>query len=90
MDLPYLEGMALITAVYLVSSVLPVIQLFDVLVRGSVAVSLFGLLGYDTALVLTATTIMWFLNVGLPILPGMYWVARLQPRETPQPKEMTV
>lgn len=73
-DLPYLILMSAITSVYFLASSLPTFQFLDFAVKGSVAVYFFGILGVNEWVVIFVTTLMWFLNVVLPVLIGSYFV----------------
>jgi hypothetical protein len=64
---------------YLLSSLLAVMQLLDVVVRGGVAVLIFGLATTDESALLIITLIMWLLNVALPIIPGSYFILTYSP-----------
>ena len=73
-DLGYLECMSLLSLSYLISSLIPGFVIFDWLVKGSVAVAVFGRFGVDEILVLSITSVMWLLNFGLPSLVGTLYV----------------
>lgn len=73
-DLPYLIAIATITSVYFLASSLPTFQFLDFAVKGSVAVYFFGILGVNEWIVIFITTLMWFLNVVLPVIIGSYYV----------------
>lgn len=73
-DLPYLILMSAITCIYFLASSLPTFQFLDFAVKGSVAVYFFGLLGVNEWIVVFISTLMWFLNVVLPVLIGSYYV----------------
>ena len=73
-DLPYLETMIGITSMYLLSSVIPTLFLFDVVVKGSVAVFVFGFLGINEFTVLCTVTLMWLLNFVLPSIFGSFHI----------------
>lgn len=73
-ELPYLIIMATIFAVYFLASSLPTFQFLDFAVKGSVAVYFFGLLGVNEWIVVFISTLMWFLNVVLPVVIGSYFV----------------
>lgn len=81
-NLGFVEGMALIATTYLVASMLPVLNVFDVVVKGSVAVFVFGFAGIDGLLLIYVTTLMWLLNVVLPCLPGSWFVIRFKQRSS--------
>jgi hypothetical protein len=48
--------------------------LFDIIVKGSIAVWLFSFLGIDELLILSVVTIMWIFNFVLPSFFGSYFV----------------
>ncbi len=72
--LSYSEAMVAITAMYLLASVLPSVFVFDVVIKGSVAVFLFSFLGVSEIIVLSTVTIMWLANFVLPSLFGSYYI----------------
>ena len=73
-DLPYLTMMATIATVYFLASSLPSFQFLDFAVKGSVAVFFFEKLGVNEWIVVFISTLMWFLNVVLPVAIGSYYV----------------
>jgi hypothetical protein len=73
-EISYALGMSLITTMYLVSSLVPMLQLFDVVIKTGVAVALFSWVEVPELTIVTITALMWFFNVALPILPGSYFV----------------
>lgn len=73
-DLPYLTMMATIASVYFLASSLPTFQFLDFAVKGIVAVYFFGILGVNEWVVVFISTLMWFLNVVLPVIIGSYYV----------------
>ncbi|MBC7847143.1 MAG: hypothetical protein H7Y10_11685 [Flavobacterium sp.] len=73
-DLPYFTLMATIVSVYFLASSLPTFQFLDFAVKGSVAVYFFGILGVNEWIVVFISTLMWFLNVVLPVVIGSYYV----------------
>lgn len=79
-DLPYLTMMASIAAVYFLASSLPSFQFLDFAVKGSVAVFFFGKLGVNEWIVIFISTLMWFLNVVLPVVIGSYYVLKFKPK----------
>lgn len=79
-DLPYFTLMAAIAAVYFLASSLPSFQFLDFAVKGSVAVFFFGKLGVNEWIVIFISTLMWFLNVVLPVILGSYFVLKFKPK----------
>jgi hypothetical protein len=73
-DLAYLTLMAAVTSVYFLASSLPTFQFLDFAVKGSVAIFFFGILGVNEWIVIFVSTLMWFLNIVLPVVIGSYYV----------------
>ena len=75
-DIPltYFEGMIIISSMYLLVSIIPSIFIFDVVIKGSVAVYLFSFVGANELTILVIVTIMWLLNFVLPSVFGSYYV----------------
>ena len=73
-DLLYFDAMVLITSMYLLASIIPSIFIFDVVVKGSIAVYLFSFANVNELTILCITTIMWLLNFVLPSIFGSYYV----------------
>jgi hypothetical protein len=82
-DLPYLTLMSAITSIYFLSSSLPSFQFLDFAVKGSVAIFFCGLLGINSWIPLLITSLMWFLNVVIPVLIGSYFVLNFKPLASP-------
>ena len=78
--LPYFTLMATIATVYFLASSLPNFQFLDFAVKGSVGVYFFGLLGINEWIVIFITTLMWFLNVVIPVVIGSYFVLKYKPK----------
>ena len=72
--LPYFILIATIAVVYFLASSLPTFQFLDFAVKGSVAIYFFGILGVNEWIVVFISTLMWFLNVVLPVILGSYYV----------------
>ena len=70
----YFTAMMVITTMYLLSSVIPSIFIFDVVIKGSVAVYLFSMLGVNDWTILYIVTLMWLLNFVVPSIIGSYYV----------------
>lgn len=77
-DLPYWTLMATIASVYFLASSLPTFQFLDFAVKGSVAVYFFGNLGVNEWVVVFISTLMWFLNVVLPVFIGSFYVFKFK------------
>ena len=73
-DVTYFNAMIVITTMYLLSSIIPTIFVFDVVVKGSVALYLFNLAGVNDLTVLSIIMLMWILNFVLPSVFGSIYV----------------
>jgi len=73
-DFTYLDAIILISTMYLLVSIIPTIFIFDVVVKGSVALYVFGFADINNITILSVTTLMWLLNFVLPSIFGSYYV----------------
>ena len=73
-NLSYFDIYFTVTIVYFLSSSLPSFQFLDFAVKGSVALYFFQKFGVASTTVIFITTLMWFLNVVIPVLIGSYFV----------------
>lgn len=73
-NISYLEAMSVITSMYLIASIVPSIFIFDVVIKGSIAVYLFSFLGINELIILCTITLMWLLNFVLPSIFGGFYV----------------
>ncbi len=72
--LPYFSMMATIATVYFLASSLPNFQFLDFAVKGSIGIYFYSLLGVNEWIVIFVTTLMWFLNIVIPITIGGFYV----------------
>ncbi len=77
-DINYLNAMILITSMYFLASIFPSIFIFDVVIKGGIAVYLFSLIGVDELVTLSVVTLMWILNFVLPSIIGSYYILRFK------------
>ncbi|NRD21861.1 flippase-like domain-containing protein [Winogradskyella litoriviva] len=73
-NINYINAMIVITSMYLLASIVPTISIFDVIIKGSIAVFLFSYLGIDELTILVISTLMWCLNFVIPSVIGSYFV----------------
>ncbi|WP_066221853.1 lysylphosphatidylglycerol synthase domain-containing protein [Formosa haliotis] len=73
-DITYLKAMMLISSMYVLASILPSIFIFDVVLKGSIAVYLFSFFNINEVVVLSCILLMWILNTVLPSVIGSYFV----------------
>jgi hypothetical protein len=85
LNFTFTECLQVIPVMYLVLAAIPTAALTELGVRGSVAVFLFALVGGSTATsaewtlaIISATTLIWLLNIALPSLAGVLVVFRLK------------
>ncbi|GAA0872456.1 lysylphosphatidylglycerol synthase domain-containing protein [Gangjinia marincola] len=69
-ELPYLLVMSGIFLTYLISSITPILSMFDIVLKVGIAISIFTFMGAEELAVLCATTLMWGLNFILPAIVG--------------------
>jgi lysylphosphatidylglycerol synthase-like protein len=73
-DFHYFEAMIMITTMYLLVSIIPTIFVFDVVVKGGIAIYLFSFVGIDELTILSITMLMWLFNFVLPSVLGSLYV----------------
>ncbi len=78
-EVSYIICMSSIAAMYFIASVIPMLSIFDFVVKGSVAVFVFSFLSMSPLIVLTITTLMWLFNFVLPAIIGSYFVLKFKP-----------
>lgn len=88
--LPYLILISTIASVYFLASSLPTFQFLDFAVKGGVAIYFFGILGVNEWIVVFISTLMWFLNVVIPVVIGSYYVLNFKssPQTSPDDREL--
>lgn len=82
LEITYWTALAFISSMYLIASVIPAISLFDVVIKSSVAISVFSLLGFQALPILSITLVMWLLNFALPAIIGSYFVLTFKTHTT--------
>lgn len=78
-NIAFFEAMPLIFAMYLLVSILPTLFIFDVVIRGGVAVWLFSFAGVPELIVLSTVLAMWLFNFVFPALLGSFFVLTYKP-----------
>lgn len=79
-DISYLDAMACIASMYLIASIIPMLSLFDVALKGSVSMFVFSWFGHISfAPILATVSLMWILNFALPAIVGSYFVLKFKP-----------
>ena len=73
-NVSYYNAMIVITSMYFLASVIPSVFIFDVIIKSSVAVYLFSIVGVNDFTTLSIVSLMWLLNFVLPSVFGSYYV----------------
>ena len=73
-EISYLEAMKLITSMYFFASIIPSVFILDVVIKGSVALYVFSLIGINDLIILSIVTCMWIFNFVLPSIIGGFYV----------------
>ncbi len=73
-NLDYFVLISTITTVYFLASVVPSFQFLDFALKGSLAIFFFKLLGINEWIIIFITSLMWFLNVAIPVAIGSFFV----------------
>ncbi|MGC6429894.1 MAG: hypothetical protein ACON5F_02515 [Jejuia sp.] len=73
-NLLYSEAMVVITSMYIIASIIPSIFIFDVVIKGGVALYLFSFLNINPLIILCTVMLMWILNFAIPSCFGGYYV----------------
>jgi hypothetical protein len=77
-EISYFSAMTYISSMYFLASIIPSIFVFDVVIKGSIAVYLFALIGVNELVSLSIITFMWILNFVFPSILGSYYVLRFK------------
>ena len=77
-EISYINAMILIVTMLFVISVIPTIAITEIGVRGSVALFLFGLVSANAVGILSATFVMWVINLLFPALIGTIFIFSLK------------
>ena len=79
--------MMCIFSMYLISSIIPMLSLFDVVVKGSIAILIFSLFQLNETYILAIVLLMWIFNFVLPSIAGSYFVLTFNATPLIQQKE---
>ncbi len=69
------------------ASIIPMLSLFDVLVKGSIAIIIFSFYQVNEASILAIVLLMWIFNFVLPSIVGSYFVLTFSTDKLIQQKE---
>ena len=79
-EISYIDAISAISTMYLISSFIPMLSIFDAVLKGTVAIFIFNYLDINAVLILCITTLMWFLNFVIPAIIGSYFVLTFKPK----------
>jgi len=79
----YFSLLYLTFCMYLLASIIPTLAFFDWLIKGSVAIWVFGYIELNELTVVTVTTIMWILNFAIPSIIGSIFVLNFKTIQQP-------
>jgi len=77
-DITYLDAIILTMVMLFIISIIPTIAISEIGIRGSVAVYLFSLVSSNILGILSATFVLWVINLLLPALIGAFFVFTLK------------
>ena len=80
-DVYYFNAMVVISSMYLISSIIPAILILDVVVKGSIALFLFGIVGVNSHTILSIVLLMWILNFAIPSIIGSAFILNYNYKE---------
>jgi uncharacterized membrane protein YbhN (UPF0104 family) len=75
-DLP--TASVLIAIIFLITSVVPTFALTEIATRGATAVYIFSCISNDTNAIVTASLVVWLINLALPALIGSAFIWQLK------------
>ena len=73
------EVIPYIFSMYFLASIIPALSIFDVVIKGGVAVWVFSLLGISENIILSTVFCMWILNFIIPSIIGAYFLISYKP-----------
>ena len=74
----YFDAIILTMVMLFIISIIPTIAISEIGIRGSVAVYLFSLVSANILGILSATFVLWVINLLLPALIGAFFVFTLK------------
>ena len=83
----YDNALMCIFSMYLIASIIPMLSLFDVVLKGSVAIFIFSFFQINETTILAIVLLMWIFNFMLPSIVGSYFVLTFNTDKLIQPKE---
>jgi hypothetical protein len=92
LHIPYFQALILISMTYFVMAAIPTIALADLGIRGSVSIYFIGLFSGGSIVssteILSASTLIWTINLAIPALLGIFFIHRLSFIKKPEPNDL--
>ncbi|MDP2087821.1 MAG: hypothetical protein Q8J84_00290 [Flavobacteriaceae bacterium] len=73
-DLDYFNTISAIFSMYFLAALIPTFAILDWAIKGSIAIFLLGILGFQAQEILLISLLMWIFNFALPALSGSYFM----------------
>lgn len=73
-NVDYFFIISTISTVYLLASIVPSFQFLDFALKGGLAIYFFKILGVNEWIIIFITSLMWFLNIAVPVFIGCFYV----------------
>ncbi|MFT4575243.1 MAG: uncharacterized membrane protein YbhN (UPF0104 family) [Polaribacter sp.] len=73
-DIIYSEALFSIFSMYFLASIIPMLSIFDIVIKGSIAIWVFSFFNCNEISILSVVLIMWVFNFVLPSIVGSYFV----------------
>ncbi len=77
-QIDYITAMIFISSMYILSSIIPTLFVFDAVIKGSIGIYLFSFINVSELLILSISTCMWLLNFVLPTFFGSIFILKFK------------
>lgn len=81
-EINYITAMVFISSMYLLSSIIPTLFIFDAVIKGSIGIYLFSFLNVNELIILSISMLMWLLNFALPTGFGSIFILKFKPHQS--------
>ncbi len=81
-EVPVFQGFMCIAFIFLVQTSIPLPALWGLLIRGKLALDVWGIFSPNEIAILASTFSLWFVNLILPALLGMIFITRINVSKT--------
>jgi hypothetical protein len=77
-DISFRNALIAAALTFYIATLIPTFSLAEIGVRGTVAVFVFGYFSPDSVEIISATTLLWLINVGTPAFIGYLVIAKFK------------